>query len=307
MTVLFTLVMSGVAPGQERPLEPDPPHVCDACEGWNRPQQPFRVFGNTYYVGTAGLSSVLIVSDDGHILLDGGLTQSASLIDANIRALGFRTADVRLILASHEHFDHVGGIAALQRASGAAVVASQEAVRALEAGMPNPDDPQYAFGPQSMGFPPVRNVRAVADGETLRVGLLKVTAHRTPGHTPGGTTWTWRSCDEGRCLDVVFADSLNPISAEGFRFSDTPGRIEAFKASIARVRSLPCDILLSVHPGNAGLSRKLEERAKGSSPDPFIDADACTAYADAAAGWLSKRIEQERSRAQAVPPIVFEE
>src|SRR5690606_32219227 len=104
-------------------FDADPPMACASCEEWNRPQEPFRIFGNTYYVGAAGVSAVLVTSDEGHVLLDGGLSQTAPLIDANIRALGFRTEDVRLITVSHEHYDHVGGIAALQRASGAEVVA----------------------------------------------------------------------------------------------------------------------------------------------------------------------------------------
>jgi metallo-beta-lactamase class B len=103
-------------------FKPDPPMVCPSCDEWNAPREPFRVFGNTYFVGPAGVSSVLIASDEGLILLDGGLSQSAPTIDANIRKLGFRTEDIRLIGASHEHYDHVGGIAALQRFTGAPAV-----------------------------------------------------------------------------------------------------------------------------------------------------------------------------------------
>ena len=121
---------------------------------WNAAHEPFRVFGNTYYVGVAGLSSVLVASDQGLILLDGGLPQSAPLIDASIRKLGFRTEDVRLILNSHTHYDHAGGIAALQRVSGAIVAASASGARAIESGGPPADDPQYAFGKEANRFPP---------------------------------------------------------------------------------------------------------------------------------------------------------
>ena len=131
------------------------------------------------------------VRDKGHILLDGGLPQSAALIDDNIRALGFRTTDVRLIVNSHAHFDHAGGIAALQRRSGARVAASAAGARALAAGEPPADDPQYGLGRQAMAFPKVPQVQAVGDGEVLRVGALALTAHLTPGHTPGSTTWSW--------------------------------------------------------------------------------------------------------------------
>src|SRR5215210_4899839 len=107
-----------------RALVPDPPSTCSDCAEWNAPQEPFRLFGNSYYVGPAGLSSVLITSAEDLILLDGALPQSAAVIDAHIRALGFDTEKIRVIGNSHAHYDHAGGIAALQRATGAAVLAS---------------------------------------------------------------------------------------------------------------------------------------------------------------------------------------
>jgi len=193
-------------------LQPDPPHACEYCEGWSRPHEPFKVYGNTWYVGSA-LSSILITSKQGHILIDGGLTQTAPQIAANIRKLGFRLEDVKLILNSHMHYDHAGGIAALQRASGARVAASPAARRALEAGEVMADDPQFAFGKEHNEFPAVKDVREVADGQELSVGKLRITAHFTPGHTPGGTSWTWTSCEGATCLSMVYADSLNSVSA----------------------------------------------------------------------------------------------
>jgi metallo-beta-lactamase class B len=260
-------------------------------------QIPFRLFGNTYYVGVDDLSSVLITSDAGLILLDGGYPQTAGEIDDHIRALGFRTEDVRLILSSHTHFDHAGGIAALQRKSGATVAASALNARALEQGHPVEDDPQYN-GPGD-AFPRVPNVRVVADGETLHVGDLAVTAHLTPGHTPGGTTWTWRSCEDARCLDIVYADSLNAVSLPGFRFTGGPGHpsiVESFRRSIATVGALPCDILVTVHPEFADVMGKLDRRAKNPGSNPFIDPQACRTYAAKAAQGLDRRIAEERQQ-----------
>jgi metallo-beta-lactamase class B len=290
--VLAALLVTGAACAAP-PLIPDAPKPCEACEAWNRRLPPFRVFGNTYYVGVAGLSALLIASDAGHILLDGDLPQSAPLIAENIRALGFRLEDVRLIVNSHAHFDHAGGIAALQRASGAVVAASPAGARALESGEPVPEDPQYGFGRESNGFPPVPAVRTVADGETLRIGELAITAHFTPGHTPGSTTWTWRACEAARCLDVVYADSLNAVSAPGFRYTQSPGLVDGFRRSIAAVAQLPCDILLSVHPGFSDLEEKLRRRAAGTSGNPFVDRRACRAYAAVAARTLDRRIATE--------------
>lgn len=277
-------------------IQVDRPHRCDACDEWNGPREPFRVYGNTYFVGPAGLGAVLIVSDKGSILLDGGLPQSAPLIDANIKKLGFRTADIKLIVNSHAHYDHAGGIAALQRASGATVAASAAGARAIERGEPTADDPQFAFGREANRFPPVKTVRRVGDGETLRVADLAVRAHFTPGHTPGSTTWTWRSCEGERCLDLVYADSLNAVSAPAYRFSGDPthpGIVETFRRSIATVGALPCDILLSVHPSLSNMDEKLKQRAQKPPADPLVDPAGCRTYAAGATERLDRRLEEE--------------
>jgi metallo-beta-lactamase class B len=276
--IVVILSFSRSSPQAQSTLRPDPPTVCDSCEAWNARKEPSRVFGNTYSVGTAGLGAILITSPGGHILLDGGLPQSAALIDENIRKVGFRTEDVRLIVNSHAHYDHAGGIAALQRASGAAVAASAAGARALERGEPTADDPQFAFGPAMNRFPGLKNVRVVQDGEVLRVGDLAVTAHLTPGHTPGSTTWTWRACEGAMCKNIVYADSLNAVSAPAFRFTGDathPSRIEEFRRSIAKIRALPCDVLLTVHP-------------------TFAVGKTCQAYADDAHRRLEQRIAQEK-------------
>ncbi len=284
---------------EPRRFRSDTSIACDACDEWNAPQPPFRVFGNTYFVGTAGLGAVLVTSPKGHVLLDGGLPQSAERIDASIRALGFRTEDVRLILNSHAHYDHAGGIAALQRASGAQVAASASGARALEGGGPTPDDPQYAAAGSSADagrYPRVKGVRVVADGEIVRLGELAITAHLTPGHTPGATTWSWRSCEGERCLNVVYADSLNAVSLPGFRFTGDatrPSLVSSFERSIDVVAALPCDILLAVHPGFSRMHDAL--KARGASPDaaPVIDTGACQAYAAGARQRLTTRVAEE--------------
>jgi metallo-beta-lactamase class B len=285
-----------------RELRPDPPMACEPCDEWNGPRAPFKVFGNTYFVGTAGLGSVLVTADEGFILLDGGLPQSASLIVEHIKTLGLPPEKIRFILNSHAHYDHAGGIAALQRLTGATVVASPSGAAAIERGEPTVDDPQFAFGHAANAYPSVKKVRAIKDGEAVRLGPLAVTAHFTPGHTPGSTTWSWRSCEGDRCLNVVYADSLNPVSAPGFRFTGdarTESRVASFERSIGVVEALPCDIVLAVHPAFANLDEKLAARA--TNPDAFVDPRGCRTYAEGARKRLAERVAQEKAAAPAAP------
>jgi metallo-beta-lactamase class B len=267
---------------------------CTACIEWNAPQAPFRIFGNTFYVGPRGLSVILVTSPAGHVLIDGALPESARSIAENIRALGFRVEDVRLILNSHAHFDHAGGIAALQRASGAEVAATGPSRAVLLRGEAGADDPQFG---QLFPYPAVDGVREIGDGETLRVGPLALTAHLTAGHTPGGTTWAWRSCEGERCLDIVYADSQTPISADGFSFLRNdryPDAVADFERGHAVLEGLRCDILVTTHPAATGLWERLEARERGEA-EALVAPDACRRYAANARAQLARRLEQERA------------
>ncbi len=285
--VSLLLFLSACGPRQ---LEPDAAIDCERCAGWNEPQDPYRVHGNTWYVGTDGLSSILIESDAGLILVDGGLPQSAALIHANIRELGFDPLDVKAILVSHAHFDHAGGVAALQRLTGANVYTSEAGREPLTSGSLKPDDPQYVEGSDEGSFPPIRQVVAVGDGEVVTVGSLDVKAVYTPGHTQGGVTWTWESCAMNTCYNVVYADSMTAVSTEGFEFS-TSGMALRLTESVGIIADLDCDILLSPHPFFFGMYDKLERLDEGN---PFVNAVACMLYAETALGWLERRLEAER-------------
>ena len=287
--VLLLMFSASLVACGPKTLEPDDAFVCELCADWNLPLDPLRIYSNTWYVGTDGLASILIETDEGLILIDGGLTQSAALIDANIRKLGFDTRDISAILVSHAHYDHVGGVAALQRLSGANVYASQAAAKALANGVLQQDDPQYLNGPDNTGFPAAKDVTVVADGELLTVGSVKLTAVNTPGHSPGGITWTWESCALGTCYNIVYADSLTSVSAAGYRYSDGPAANQ-LKESAAAISNLECDILLSPHPFFFGLHEKLEQRDEGN---PFVNNVACAIYADTALQWLDQRLASE--------------
>ena len=290
-TLFSFLVLLALTACGPRELEPDAAYVCERCDGWNEPQEPFRVHGNTWYVGTDGLSSFLIETDDGLILLDGGLPQSAALIDANIRAIGFDPLDIRAILVSHAHFDHAGGVAAMQRSSGANVFASEAGAVTLASGRLEEDDPQYVVDTDEGSFPAVKNVTAIGDGEFVSVGSVDVKANHTPGHTAGSVTWTWESCAINTCLNVVYADSLTAVSAEGFSFVSS-GAADRMVESAGKIGDLDCDILLSPHPFFFGMYDKLERRDEGN---PFVNSLACTFYAESALDWLEQRLEAERN------------
>jgi metallo-beta-lactamase class B len=249
---------------------------------WTGAQQPFRIYGNTYYVGTHGLASILVTSPSGHILIDATLAENAPAIVEHIRALGFRVEDVKLILNSHAHYDHAAGTAALQRASGATVAASAWSASVMEHGSSPKDDPQFGVLPD---YPPVPHVRVVEDGETLQVGPLALTPHITAGHTPGGTSWSWESCEADKCLDIVYADSQTPVSADGFLFSksDAPAQ---FQRGFATLERLPCDILITPHPGASSFL----ERVDGKT---LVDPQACRRYVARAREALAHRLKRE--------------
>jgi metallo-beta-lactamase class B len=267
---------------------------CGNCKKWNAPAKPFRVAGNTWYVGTAGLGAILVTSDQGHVLIDGALPQSVPRIEANIRALGFKLRDVKLILNSHAHWDHAGGLAALQRDTGAVVAASPSSAANLQRGGNGPDDPQYEAG-QVTPMPKVASVRTLADGETVKVGPLALTAHFTPGHAPGGTTWTWQSCDSTRCYAMVYGDSITPVSRDGFHFGSGNGAGEniagTFRASLATLAALPCDILITPHPDAADTFGRAARTT--ADQNGMVDPDACKAYAAKGSKLLDARLALE--------------
>jgi metallo-beta-lactamase class B len=259
---------------------------CKDSDDWDKPAPPVRIHAHTYLVGTCGISAVLIVSDEGDILIDGGPESAADLIANNIQELGFNLHDVRIILHSHEHIDHVGGIARLQQMTGAQLYASPAAATVLGTGSASPDDPQAGMFPP---FPAARVDHVVHDGEMVRLGNAVLTAVETPGHTPGALTWHWGDCDGGVCRQIVYADSLTPVSRDGYRFSDHPAVVAAFRKSIAKVAALDCDILLTPHPAASNMVNRLAGRA------PLADAGACRNYAASLTKGLNARLAKEAS------------
>jgi metallo-beta-lactamase class B len=257
-----------------------------ATAEWNRPQAPFKIFGDTYYVGVHGLAAIMIVGAKGNILIDGDLDISSDQIAQHIHQLGFQIQEVQLILNSHAHSDHAGGIAALQKMSNAQVDASPWSAAVLSKGGVAPEDPQ--FGSISP-IAPVAKVKEIKDGETIYLGPLALTPHFTPGHTPGGTSWTWRSCEDGVCKNIAFVDSLTAVSGPKYRFSDHPEVVAQFEKSFAVVDALPCDILITPHPEASDFFGR---KAKGDYDSP----GACHKLAEDSRAFLQKRLESEKAQ-----------
>jgi metallo-beta-lactamase class B len=269
------------------------PIDCAQCEGWNKEQAPFRIFGNTYFVGPHGLSSVLITSPQGHILIDGALPQSAPLIARHIEQLGFKISDVKIILNSHVHFDHAGGLAELQKMSGAKVIASDIAAPFLRSGQVDSTDPQFGHLP---AFPGVSNVEALGKRKSVELGSLQLSVIQTPGHTPGGTSWRWKSCEQKRCVNVVYSDSLNAVSDDAFKYGGDeryPNAGADIRASIDAIAAAPCDILITAHPDLSDLWSVIDEQGKGDRAK-LVDSTSCKRYAAGAKTRFEKRLEDER-------------
>ena len=283
--------LAGCATGIDRaPVSGSPTKWINTCvdwDDWDKPSPPFRIFGNTYYVGTCGITAILITGDDGHILIDGGTEVGANVIARNIIDLGFSLSDVKLLLHSHEHFDHVAGLAKLQKLSGARLLASPEAAPVLSTGIALDMDPQAGMHEP---FPASHVDGIISSGEVVTLGNLALTPIATPGHTLGALSWQWQSCENNRCFFVVYADSLSPISSDNYHFSDHPGYVDAYQIGLQKLAKLDCQILVTPHPS----ASKMRDRL--STPEGLIDPKGCMVYADNVLKRLKKRLIKEQAQ-----------
>jgi len=245
--------------------------------GGQKPAEPFRIAGNFYYVGANDVASFLLTGPEGHVLIDGGYPGTAPMIMASIAKLGFDIRDVRVLLNSEPHFDHAGGLAELQKASGAELWASEASAVVLAAGGVDPDTHLAARAFLTvLGYPAPRVHHRVKDGDTVRVGPLALTAHVTGGHTRGCTTWSFPVRDGGRELDVVSACSLVRLG-----IGEYPGQRADFERTFRVLRGLPADVWVTSHARLFGRYRKFAARATAKNPaDPFIDPQGYRAYVD---------------------------
>lgn len=274
-----TTLVEDTAQGQQAFLA-----ACEDWDEWEKPAPPFRIYGNSYYVGSCGIASILITGEDGHVLIDGGSRGGGPFVEQSIKKLGFRIEDVKILLHSHEHFDHVGGLAYLQDKSGAQVISSQGAAKALTTGETQPGDPQHGMhGP----FAPVVVSQNIASFEPVSLDKITLLPLETPGHTPGALSWSWWSCEKTDCKALVYADSLSPLGADDYSFSDHPGYVASYRAGLDGLAELPCDILTTPHPSASWMLERM--RSDGG----LVGSGDCRKYADAIGERLDKKLAIE--------------
>ncbi len=267
LAAFFALVSACAA---DRPL---------ALSGWarNNPDwvesvEPFRVDGDIYYVGSRGLSSFLIVSREGHFLIDGGMPENAEMVADSVKALGYDIRDVKYLLNSHAHFDHSGGLAALKEMSGAIMVATKGDCSALEGGFYLGSESDHDFD-----APPVKVDRVISDGETLTLGGVTLTAHLTPGHTRGCTTWTMTSGGKQVLFFCSATVANNRLVATKAAPAQYDGIVEAYKSTFAKAKAWRPDIFLANHPGFFDMGERLDRRKAGDA-DAFVNQTAFPAH-----------------------------
>ena len=258
---------------------------------WSRPTEPFRIVGNVYWVGTYDLSSYLITSPEGHIVINTGLPDSVSQIRGNIEKLGFRVADVKILTATHAHWDHVAGLAALKKMTGASVYMSAPDADVLESG--GKTDFRWGKDPQAW-FDPVAVDRRLKDGETITLGANALTMHLHAGHSKGSSSFTFtvREGAKDYRVGIINMGSINP----GVRVSGMPGFPdigEAYARTFAAQKALALDVFLSSHASQFGLHQK-RKPGDAYNPDRFVDPKGLRAAVEELEASFRKQLATER-------------
>jgi metallo-beta-lactamase class B len=261
-SLLFLGLMAGLLAGNagraQQPATLPPPlsavAVRDLFAPWKVPVPPRHLAGNLYYVGASGVSSYLVTTPEGHILIDTGFAETVPLILRGVEQLGFKPADIKFILSSHAHIDHVGGHARIKELTGARVIASAADAEVLESGGVADF---LNWPPEVLHYAPVKVDRRVGDGEKVSLDGTTLTAHLTPGHTRGATTWTMDVTEDGKTYHVVFFSSAT-INA-GTRLLGNaryPEIATDLEITFAKLKVLPCDIFLAPHGGQFAMADK---------------------------------------------------
>ncbi|HYG82422.1 MAG TPA: subclass B3 metallo-beta-lactamase [Pyrinomonadaceae bacterium] len=278
--LLLTLLCLARAAGQ----------ASEEARSWNQPVEPYRIIGNVYYVGASDVTSFLIVTPAGHILLDSGFAETVPLIRRNVARLGFRVEDIKILINSQAHYDHAGGLAQLKRETGARLAASEADAALLAAGGRG----DFHFGDR-FAYEPVKADRTLRDGDRVRLGGVTMTARLTPGHTKGCTTWTMRVKEGRRFYDVVFVGSTTVPGYKLVGNPNYPGIVSDYVRTFRVMKRLPCDVFLASHGNFYSMLEKAELLARGKRPNPFIDRRGYRSFLAKTEKAFLEQVEREKS------------
>jgi metallo-beta-lactamase class B len=260
-----------------------------AQQDWNDPFPPHRIADNLYYVGSRGLATYLVVTKEGSILINSSFERTVPIIRANVEKLGFRFQDVKILLNSHAHADHVAGNALVKELTGAKAYVMKGDEQVVESGGKG----QYLY---KEGWKPCKVDRVLKDNDQVTLGGVTVTAHLTPGHTRGCTTWTMQATDHGKTYNVVIVGSpnVNP----GYRLTgnaDYPEIADDFARTFRVLKSLSCDIFLGAHGSYYNMEAKYSRLGSSGAANPFVDREGYRAYiADREKFYLDTLAQQKK-------------
>ena len=263
----------------------------DMPANWSKPTKPYRVVGNIYYVGTEGISSWLITSSEGHVLLDGGPNaEVGKQIERNIASLGFKLTDVKILINTHAHYDHAGGLAQLKAdIPGAKLWISRGDEPAIEQGHHIGDNEN---GPTPM--PAVKVDKSFGDNQKLKLGETAMVAHLTPGHTIGCTSWTTAVIEKGRPLNVTFPCSLSVAGNVLVGNKEHRTIVADYRESFAKLRAIPTDVMLPAHEEQGNLLAKRQKQLRGD-PNAFVDPTELSRFVDASESAFNKELARQQA------------
>ncbi len=255
---------------------------------WNEPVEPFRIAGNLYYVGAREVTSYLVATPIGHVVIDSGFAETVPQVLANIRTLGFRPEDVEWLLISHPHYDHAGGIADLRGATGARIaVSAADAEQAARGGVGD-----FAFGDR-FPYRPFTADRLLRDGDTVALGGSVLTANVTPGHTRGCTSWTMDVVEGGKPLHVVFVCS---VTAPGYQLAKNdayPSIVDDYRQTFRRLGAMPADVFLAAHGSFFGLVEKRAALCRNPERNPFVDPEGYRDHVERLRQQFEQRLREQ--------------
>ena len=284
------IIVAGVASAQQGPAQYSREWYQQFSGPYSEPAEPFRIVGNIHYVGAANIASYLITTPQGHILIDTGMNEMHDVIKNNVATLGFKTSDIEIMLSCHAHFDHIEGHAAMQRLTGARVMAMAGDAEALQSGKDN-----SALG--AIGWEPVKVDRVLKHGDTVSLGGTTLRAVHAPGHTQGATTWFTVVEDKGRKYTVEFFGGTTPNA--GVDLFTNPRHKQVIEDTrrtfkVLKAEKVP-DIYLSMHP-QAMFAGKIQRIKAGETPHPLLNGDAWTKQLTEGEVNFEKRVADERAK-----------